>query len=68
MPENSIKIACSASFGVSRITKRGALEIYEALKDFKAISVREDSGLRSYKSRYKGVSIDPTFLFDKDSG
>lgn len=71
VPENSIKIACSASFGVSRITKKEELlEIYEALKDFKAISVREDSGLKILqKAGIRGAVqvLDPTFLFDKDS-
>ena len=69
-PKNSIKIACSASFGKASITDKKDIEIIgKTLKDFKAISVREDTGLKILCEA--GISnalhtVDPIFLYNKD--
>jgi len=68
---DTVKISCSASFGKSDITEQKELiEINEALKGFKAISVREDTGLKIlYKAGIKDAVhiLDPTFLYNINS-
>lgn len=70
-PEDAVKISCAASFGESEITdKKELMKINEALKDFKGISVREDTGLKIlYEAGIKDAIhvLDPTFLYNRDS-
>lgn len=61
------KIAFSASFGVDSIPYNQ--EIIDALKDFKALSVREEAGAKIIKDltgRDAAVLVDPTMLLTVD--
>lgn len=61
------KIAFSSSFGVDQITRND--EIVKCLKDFKAISVREDAGAAivwELADRKAEVLVDPTMLISPD--
>jgi len=70
-PKNSIKVSISASFGKSSIRNEEDLkQLYEGIKDFYAISVREDAGLEILNNI--GIKnavhlLDPTFLYNKES-
>lgn len=64
--DNSKRIAFSASFGVSEIPEEYNQEVAKQLKQFKAISVREEAGAKIVK-KLTGrndveVLVDPTML------
>ena len=63
--KNKIKIAYAPSNGSYLIDERAAMEIADALKDFTAVSVREESlkkKLEKFYSRKIDVVLDPTLL------
>lgn len=64
-PKNSIKISYAPSFGCDDIPGTAAKTLGGLLKDFKAISVREKSGVdivRKYANREAEHVLDPTLL------
>ena len=66
--EHSCKIAFSSSFGVDSIAY--GERIAQCLKDFKAISVREDAGaaiVQSFANRKAEVLVDPTMLLESET-
>lgn len=64
------RIAFSASFGVSEIPKEYNYEVAKQLKQFKAISVREEAGANIVKKLTKRndveALVDPTMLLTTD--
>ena len=63
-----VKIAYAASFGGTRVSKKGEENIKRYLPQFRAVSVREKSGLdvlEKYRIEATHV-IDPVFLLDKN--
>ncbi|MFV0590285.1 MAG: polysaccharide pyruvyl transferase family protein [Draconibacterium sp.] len=72
IPDHKLKISYAASFGKSEleIPKDKKVEIQLQLQEFKAISIREKSGLSILDSIFKlqgEQSIDPTFLLKEDN-
>lgn len=68
IPDGTEKIAYAASFGVSAVPEDKRNEISHYLKSFKAISVRENSGMGIVKDltgRTATEVLDPVFLNDK---
>ncbi len=68
VPNNSIKIAYAASIGKEELNKDELDRFREALKDYKAISVRERSAkelLQPLTDKKVEVVLDPTLLLDK---
>lgn len=69
--QNAIKLAYAASFGVSDwcFTDSQTRECSELIKQFKAVSVRENTAILLCKE-FLGISaqlvLDPTLLLDKD--
>lgn len=65
--KDSIKISYAASFGKEKLDNSEIIEIKDYLSTFKAISVREISGLEILKScKVKGINVlDPIFLLSK---
>lgn len=67
---SSNKIAISASFGVSKFDNYNDTRLCNSLKDFKAISVREQAGKvicdKLLKNSSSQVLIDPTMMIDVD--
>ena len=62
------KIAYSASFGVSEMNKEQLSSLNEKIKDFKAISVRENAGavlVEKACDRKAEVLLDPTMMITK---
>lgn len=64
------KISYAASFGVSQIKEEEYKQLGEGIKDFKSISVREDSGkdiiLKATNREDVEVLIDPTMLISSE--
>jgi hypothetical protein len=64
------KIAISASFGVSNLNEKTKNQIFESLREFKMISVRENSGKKICDDILNNdstiVLIDPTMAIDVD--
>lgn len=66
--ENKPKIALSASFGKKSFSNEEMKTILPYLEEYKAISVREKSGLEIIKpldNVYKENTLDPTLMIDK---
>ena len=67
----SKRIAYSASFGVSELPIKYHNKVKNALKDYKAISTREDAGKKIIKdilpNKKVEVLIDPTMMLDSKS-
>lgn len=69
VPKGKKRIAYAASFGRSKIEKIEQEEISPYLKEFRNISVREDTGLnilKECKINDGAVALDPTLLLDKE--
>lgn len=68
-PKGAIKIALSASFGRDDITPEELEPVADLLREYLAISVREESGLKTLSRvqvpTKKGL-LDPTFLLTAD--
>lgn len=68
VPNNSIKISYAASIGKEQLTEVELSCFKKALKDYKAISVREKSAkdlLQPLTDKKVEVVLDPTLLVDK---
>lgn len=68
VPNNGVKIAYAASIGKEELNKDELDRFREALKDYKAISVREKSAkelLQPLTDKKVEVVLDPTLLLDK---
>ena len=68
-PKGSIKIAYAPSFGCDEIPKAARKMLPKLLKDFRAISVRESSGVtivEKYGKRKAKHVLDPTMLRTSD--
>lgn len=68
VPDNKIRIAFSASFGIDRLSDEYKEIVHDRLKKYKAISVREQSGLSILQ--YIGIKgqlvLDPTLAIDQN--
>lgn len=66
-PKNSLKIAFSSSIGRDDFDEQEKAKVRELLKEYKAISVREDSAVKILEQL--GIIatqlIDPTFMLDR---
>lgn len=63
------RVALSPSFGISEIPEKFRPSYKEWISDFKALSVREESGAKIIKEltgRDAEVLVDPTLLLDKE--
>lgn len=67
-PKNHLKIAYAASFGKREISYEQQLHIQTWIKDFDAISVREESGVEICKKMGMKAEhlLDPTLLIDEN--
>lgn len=66
---NEKRLSYAASFGISDIPGEYSMKIGQLLKGFKAISVREDTGIKLVKElseRDATLLIDPTMMLSKD--
>ena len=68
MPQITKKVALSASFGVSELSKENQKKVRDELSKFKAISVREEAGRNIAKEATNRddieVLIDPTMMIN----
>ena len=63
------KIAYAASLGVDKLSERDATFIENKIKDFVAVSLREEGGkrlLEGYVTNQLKVTLDPTLLFTRN--
>lgn len=68
-PEGKMKIAYSASFGRDDIKPEELKSVKSFLEDYQAISVREESGLKTLSEIDVGIKeciLDPTFMLTGD--
>ncbi|HHR5848947.1 TPA: polysaccharide pyruvyl transferase family protein [Providencia alcalifaciens] len=71
VPTNKIKISYAASFGTDKneYTENNIISCKNAIKQFKAVSVREKNGVQKCKDLFDTSStevLDPTFLLEKN--
>ena len=69
LKRNNNKISFASSFGTSQIPRKYYFELKELLSDFKAISIREDDGVRIIKEATGRIPVqvlDPTLLLKKN--